>query len=345
MTPVRSASPRRAWCSAALPLLPLLLPLLLCMPPAPATAQTPRTAIHPQEILVGDVFRAVISLEVPAGTRIVFPDSLPPGAEMEAAGRRELRSDTTAEGRPRLMAAYPLAAWRPGPASVPPVEVRLIGDGFDRTVTAHFPPFEIGSVLPADTAGVEPRGLKDVFGGDRIMWPWLLAALLLALAIAALLAWRRSRRPTLPVDPRSGVVDPRVAALAALADARGVALAGNGELRRMYIEISDTLRYLIAVEMPALSHDLTTTELAPRLAGAVEAERARTLQSLLERADLVKFARARPQPADGLADWRTARAWVETLPPRHVPDAEEGADESADAPEREPAGAPAAGSP
>jgi hypothetical protein len=296
--------------------------------PASSSAQEPRTAVHPSVIHVGDVFRAVIAVDVPAGTRVVFPDTLAHGEHLEAAGRLELRTDSAADGGRRMMAAYPMAAWRPGAASLPPVTVRIIGDGFDRPAVARFPEFGVSSVLPEDTAGIEPKDLKDVLGGERVIWPWLLAALLLAALIAALLL--RSRRRTAPADPRTGTVDPRAAALAALALPRGETLARNGEVRRMYIEIADTLRYLIAIEMPGLSHDRTTTELLPLLRGAMNDARARDLATLLRRADMVKFARAHRAPDDALSDWRGARAWVEGyVPPAPEPAPDGGSPDTA----------------
>jgi hypothetical protein len=295
-----------------------LLAALAFAAPADSLGQEPRTAIHPSVIHVGDIFRAVIAVDVPAGTRVVFPDTLGHGEHLEAAGRLELRTDSGEDGGRRIMAAYPMAAWRPGATALPPVTVRIIGDGCDRPAVARFPEFEISSVLPQDTAGIEPKDLKDVLGGERLIWPWLLAALLLAALIAALLL--RRRRRTAPVDPRTGTVDPRAAALAALAEKRGQTLARNGEVRRMYIEIADTLRYLIAVEMPELSHDRTTTELLPLLRRAMNEARARDLAALLHRADMVKFARARRTPDDALGDWRGARAWVEDyVPPAPEP--------------------------
>src|SRR5690606_34481049 len=110
---------------------------------------------------------------------------------------------------------------------------------------------------PADTAGIEPKPAKDVWGASRIWWPLLLAAAIALLLLAlAWYLWRRRRPRTVEAAP-APVVPPREAALERLAQARAAGYVERGELKPFYTELAAALRtYLEAIE-PALGADLT----------------------------------------------------------------------------------------
>jgi hypothetical protein len=279
---------------------------------ASARAQTaaPATAVLPQTITVGDVFVAAIQLQVPPGTEVSFPDTLAVPAEVEAAGRRRIEVDTVS-GQLVHRAIYPLAAWRPDSMALPDAEVRVSTGGREEVLSARFPGFAISSVLPADTAGIEPKPAKDVFGANRLWWPILLALALLA-ALAALAWWlyRRRRRPV-PVVSSEPRISPREEVIAALERARRAGLVEAGRMKEFYSQVSDALRrYMDAIE-PRWGADLTTSELAGRMRGLAPDPMTAEVLGILGEADLVKFARLKMTPTDALTRLGAARAWVE----------------------------------
>ncbi|HUF50516.1 MAG TPA: hypothetical protein VMN60_06770 [Longimicrobiales bacterium] len=298
-------------------LLPALF-LLLCA--GAASAQRPTSAVVPQSITVGDVFHAAVRIELPPRTDVLAPDSLPLPADLELAGRREIRYDT-AGGRRVATILYPLTAWRPTQYELPVITLRLVGDGASSSVTVALPGFAVTSVLPLDTTGIEPRGAKDVFGANRLWWPLLLALLLAAAIAIGLYMWWRRRRPVAEevVVP---AVPPRAAVLAALDALERDGLIERGELRLFYIRLTEALRHFAAALEPRWSVDLTTTELAQRMRAAQGAAAAVDLVRILGTGDMVKFARARADAATARADLGAARAWVDRI--------------SADVPEQEP---------
>src|SRR5690606_3793554 len=144
--------------------------------------QEVRVAVTPDTIAVGDVFHAAVRVDVPPGFRVELPDTLPVSGDLENAGRRRDLAEPLEGGGERLTFAYPLTAWRPGPIELPEIEARLVGPGESpRPLAIRLPSGVVRSVLPADTAGVQPRPLKDVLGADRLWWP-ILVGLVLALA-------------------------------------------------------------------------------------------------------------------------------------------------------------------
>jgi hypothetical protein len=283
--------------------------------PGGAAAQAPRpqAAVVPEAITVGDIFHAAIRLDLPPGTRLEAPDTLAVPEDVEAAGRREIRLDSADGGR-TVTVTWPLTAWRPGAYELPPVTVRLARDDGTAApaLSVNLPSFEVRSVLPADTAGVEPQPAKDVLGANRVWWPLLLALLLaLAAALAFYLWWRRRRPKVAPVV--QPLVLPRTAALEELEALRHAGLLEAGAVKPFYERLTEIIRRYAAALDPSWSTDLTTSELGGRLRARLPAGDALHLLRILGAGDLVKFARSRPPAATALADLDAARAWIERV--------------------------------
>lgn len=278
-------------------------------PAAPVPAPVYSVGVSPDTVTVGDRFRVTVRAKAPPGTRVEFParlDSLP---AVHPVGPPRARSDSAGGD---FAATYPMVAWLPG--ALPPLYAPLrvtYPDG--RVATARVPlrlPW-VRSVLPADTAKVEPRGPRDVIGPDwdrRLMLVLVLLALLL-LAPAAVFArrWLRKRLARGPAPP----VDPRTRALASLDLARRMRLAEAGEWKRFYTLTSEALRGYLDALSPRWGAELTTEELARALHAAdVDAADARAVGALLAEADAVKFAGAASTPAAAERHWREAHEWV-----------------------------------
>ncbi|MET0398040.1 MAG: hypothetical protein ABW277_14665 [Longimicrobiaceae bacterium] len=276
--------------------------------------------VSPDTVTVGDRFRVHLRAVAPPGTRVEFParlDSLP---VLHPVGPPRGPSDPATGD---FAAAYPMVAWRPG--ALPPLlaTVRVTAaDG--RTATVRVPlrlPF-VRSVLPADTAKVEPRGPHDVLGPDwdrRLMLVLVLLALLLLAPTAVFVRrWLRKRLARGPAPP----VDPRARALASLELARRMRLVEAGDWKRFYTLTSEALRGYLDALSPRWGADLTTEELARALDAAdVDADDARAVGALLAEADAVKFAGAASSPAAAERHWQQAREWVASFD-RPAPTAE-----------------------
>jgi hypothetical protein len=213
---------------------------------------------------------------------------------------------------------YAVTPWRPGALPLPALPLRVVsGSEAVATLTASLPALDVVSVLPPDTAGIEPRPAKGVLGPNWALWPFLLALLLLLALVAALVAWLRRRRRRVAAVPASPPVAPRERALAALRDAREAGLVERGELKEFYTRLAAAVRRYLAELEDDWSDDLTTSEILARLRAQIGAAEAARLADVLRPADQVKFARRRPGPDVAGEEWERARAWVEsfTWPP------------------------------
>lgn len=297
--------------------------VLLATAALPATAQEPSpvpsrvqvaTGAAPDTVTVGDPFQALVRVVAATGSRVEFPP-LPTGANALEL-RDSLRVVTGSDPAAGVLAIYPLVAWRTGSLAVPPLPVRVtLPDGTAEVyrVTLRLP--WVRSVLPPEPAEVEPRGAKDVLDAERASawWALLLALALLLVTLAAYVLWRRRAAEAAPLSPP---LSPRAQALATLDRARALRPTDAGEWKPFFSLLSGALRAYLAALSPHWSEDLTTRELLralenDRRAGA----QLRTLHSVLNLADRVKFARYNPHAEEAEEAWIAARQWIESFEP------------------------------
>jgi hypothetical protein len=234
-------------------------------------------------------------------------DELPPGVRVVSVERLERGADRAFTGRAVI------ALYRPGIREIPAFGVPWVQivSGHRGVVTTAPATVEVVPVLAAGSPT-----LRDIREPEPPRGPGPLPLAAAGAAGAAALVWlllrRRPRRtsatpaaPTPEPPPRRG---PWEEALARLERIAGERPEGREALAAWYSAVADVLReYLESAEgLPA--RERTSSELLwalpPRLS---EAGLRRRLQATLWRADLVKFARARPSPDDAatfLADAR-----------------------------------------
>lgn len=306
----------------------LCLRALLCLgallAPGAASGQEARAAVIGDTIRVGDVVPVAVRLTVGRGERVAWPDTLPlSGERVENAARVRERVDTLSDGRLTMTGIYAVTPWRTGDVPLPELSLDVVtGREIARTVTAALPSLEVVSVLPADTAGLEPMPAKGVIGGNWSWWSILLALLALAALIGAIVWWLRRRRAVAEAVPLEPPVPPRERVLARLEAAREAGLIEQGAMKEFYTRISDALRDYLAAIGPGWGEDLTTTELLGRFRAQVGAEEAGALAELLRPADQVKFARRAPDASVADREWQAVRTWVLEFdwPPRRAAD-------------------------
>jgi len=168
--------------------------------------------------------------------------------------------------------------------------------------------------------------ISDIKGPIRArpaLWPWLLAA---ALAWAAWRGWKRwkARRTAPDGSPLAPapVLPPEEVATLAIAELRASGLWENDQAA-YYLRLTDILRVYLEARYGEPVTAMTSVEVE-RLVKA----RAKDLQigggvrELLSRADLVKFAKAKPGPEEGPRDADLALGLIKATTPRVYADKE-----------------------
>ena len=304
----------------------LLCVVAVCLQPHAATAQAERvqTAVLGDTILVGDVVPVAIRVTVEPDERVIWPDTLPlTGESVENASRVRERVDTLPDGRLAVTGLYSVTPWRTGEVPLPDVDVEVrTGREKVRTLTATLPALDVVSVLPADTAGLEPKPAKGVIGRSWSWWPILLVLLALLALVGGIIWWRSRRGSMVEEIAPEPAAPPRERVLALLQEAREAGLIERGATKEFYTRVSDALREYLARIGSGWSEDLTTTELLARFRSQVGPTEAAHLADILRPADQVKFARREPDPPTAIAEWEATRSWVLGFewPPRRTVD-------------------------
>jgi hypothetical protein len=241
--------------------------------------------VSPDTVLIGQPFNLFIKVLAPKGVRFEFPTG-PDTATQNGIRPIELRGEkiVTMLGD-TAVAVYHLVAWDIGTQPLRLPDVRVTFEGQERRPPLGGASDFVKSVLPADTALRVPTPARPLIVLPVFNWlRWLaLAAALIALALAWW-AWRRYRnRPKPPIDPY-------VRAQQEFARIEARRLLETGEPEEYFAAMVDVTREYLAARVPGVRRSDTTSELVrtmqPR--DGVEVE----LPRLLERADLLKFARA-----------------------------------------------------
>jgi hypothetical protein len=260
-----------------------------------------RLMLHERDLLTDTVPRPVA--ELPPGVRLYSVQKLQRGPDRAFTGEAVV------------------AFYRPGPQEIPAFGVpwMQVVTGHRGTVATEPEKIEIAAVAPAGNPA-----LRDIREPEVTTLPGPLPLLLAGLA--ALGAWvllRRRRRAPTAVSETSAPSGPAprpspyLVALDRLAEIEREAWPDRGAVDRHYGAAIDVLRdYLgAAEEIPA--RERTSSELLwampPRL---TEGGLRRLTSQLLSEADLVKFARRRPDAHAAAAHLRDAREllrrWHET---------------------------------
>jgi len=271
--------------------------------------------VTPDTVLIGQPFSLFIKVLAPRGVRFEFPAG-PDTTTQNGVRPIELRGEKlVSQLGDTAVALYRLVAWDVGTQPLRIPDVRATFEGQERRPSLGSASVFVKSVLPADTSLRIPKPARPLIVLPVINWlRWLaLLAAIVALALAWW-AWRRYRnRPKPPVDPY-------VRAQQEFAKVEGRRLLETGEPEEHLAAMVDVTREYLAARVPGVRRSDTTTELlkAMQPRQGVEVE----LPHLLERADLVKFARGSVSQQEAREAGGQLRAIVDHVEARINPESE-----------------------
>ena len=321
---VRSASAPlgRWWVGLALRAVGLLL--VACAVAVGQAEEPPvkvEVRVEPGEVTVGDVFMLTVQVTAQKHVNLKLPGE---GADF---GPAEVRSFDKEEsrgpsGETVVRLRYDLALFEVGEREIkaPPISYQEEG-AKTRQAARPTAGVTVKSVLPKGA-----QDIKDI-RGPRAMplsaWYWVgltaAALLLLGLVAAGIILWRRlsgqedeeERAPPLPAH---------VEALGALDELEAEDLVAQGKLKEHYVTLSWIIRRYLSRRYRVAALEETTVMLAASLRSSGRAPaQARDFLPVLAEADLVKFARYRPEDVQAKRAVDDARRVVNATRPREVP--------------------------
>jgi hypothetical protein len=296
----------------------LVAVLLVLSQPLQAQEARVRVQADTSVIRVGDRITFTVAVEHAADERVVWPDSLDLGSfEVLAA---EALPPQQVEGRSVTAARFALTAFELGELKIPSFDLTV--EGTDGSVTN----------LSTDAWGVdvvsvgldEEEELRGIKGPMMIaltfvsLLPWLVAiAVLIAVGVWF---WRR-RRPhdSSPLGPVKMARPPHEIAYEALDQLDRSGLLQRDEVKEYHVRVSEIIRSYVEGRYEIYALEMTTVELVDRLwRVGIEGDLLDRFRRFLERADLVKFAKAHPTSDRSRKMLAIARALVDDTRPHLV---------------------------
>lgn len=182
------------------------------------------------------------------------------------------------------------------------------------------PPVEYRSAVV--TIEVEPKvnkkgeleaSLHDIKNPIWMVSFWhILLALLVAAVLLVGIAWYSKKAGLLggaknlePIRPPEDVARERLKSL------KESDLLAQGNFKAYYIELTDILRHYLEGRYSISAPDRTTAELMKELKRILERKDILTLRDLLERSDMIKFAKGSPDSKEIEIDWNVVKEFVE----------------------------------
>lgn len=284
----------------------ILVLIYLALPGVSGQEVTVKSAFDTSRIYLGDQINYTITVEKPVSFMLlipVFKDTLFKKIEI----LRGPSSDTSIlkDGRIRITQKYLVTSFDSGFYQVPPVYAELRTESTIKRFYSDYSPLEVlrVKITPPDTASkifdiVAPY--KAPLTPGEIL-PWLLLAVVVA--AAAWYLWRLIRKLRRPKEIAEEEVYPDPAHIIAFRELeilKEEQLWQKGEIKIYYTRLSEILRQYLENRFRISSLELTTVETLNELleAGLKEDESFRKLRTVLTGADLVKFAKYKPEPPE-----------------------------------------------
>jgi hypothetical protein len=149
-----------------------------------------------------------------------------------------------------------------------------------------------------------PIGWSDI-------WPWLAGILILALIIYLLRKYVFNKKEEAKVKKPKMIIPADITALKQLTELEDAKVWQAGNIKKYHTEISEIIRRYTENRFDFIALELATDEIISELRGKVNNEQLTNITILLQRADLAKFAKSKPNEDDNQESMQLAKHFVE----------------------------------
>lgn len=256
-------------------------------------------------LMIGDQTTLTLEAVFPASYRIIWPeigDTLIRQVEVIRKSTVDTLQTNESSGSRMLQQKVIITSFDSGYFAIPPFVFLYQEPG-----TSDYKACQTEALLLGiDSPDVDlSSDIRDIKGPLKVpvtfaeIWPWILAALLLAGGIIFLVYYLRKRKKAQPlVTFRHKPPQPaHIVALDELEKLRSKKLWQAGKVKQYHTELTDIIRNYITARFGIHAIELVTPEILDALDGkSVESITRSKLKEMLELADLVKFAKENPLP-------------------------------------------------
>lgn len=263
-------------------------------------------------VTVGQRFPVVYRLSSPDSLQLLVPAQIDAGdCRVVSLAWNETRTDSTVE----RVADVVMVPVELDSVAVPPVPFDFVSPEGD-TLRAWSDGFDV-AIKRIAAASKDVRPLKSQWEVPPDYAKWTAVALAALALVAGLVWWIRRRRKRAVWEAPAVRLPPDYVAFAELERIAGLGLVERGEFKSYYTLVADAVRRYLGERFRVESMDRTTYELLDVLVH--RGNRIDGLEAFLSEADLVKFAKFRPDAPPALRFIDDARAIVVATTPRQAP--------------------------
>jgi hypothetical protein len=265
-------------------------------------------------IYIGDQLKFTIKTDKPAGINLILPyfkDTICKNIEILSG---PVVDSISASGRVKIIQKYTVTSFDSGHYQVKPVYAEMKSQNGLKRFYSDYSVLDVMriKIAPPDNSAkiydiIKPYKAPLTLGE---ILPWLLIAIIIAVSFWAALRFIRKLKkshtgPEIVFDP-----DPaHVIAFRELEKLREEKLWQKGELKYYYTRLTEILRHYLENRFSVYSLELTTSETLEALVrtGFRKDASYDQLKTILNGADLVKFAKYIPEPSEN--DLHFQKSW------------------------------------
>ncbi len=280
---------------------------------------TVTSAFDSARIYIGDQIKYTVTVEQPAGLNLtlpVFKDSLMKNIEILSGPLFDTAQSD--DGRIKITEKYLVTSFDSGYYQVPPVYAELKNEEGIKRFYSDYSQLEVMRVkiAPADSTAkiydiISPYRAPVTIGE---IIPWVLAAALLAALIwYGLRLIKKFRRKETGAEEIINIEPAHIIAFRELERLRDDQVWQKGEIKLYYTRLTEILRQYLENRYKVFSLELTTAETLDALVrtGFKKDALYNQLKTILSGADLVKFAKYNPEPAENDIHFQNSWSFVQ----------------------------------
>jgi hypothetical protein len=268
-------------------------------------------------IRIGDQTKLFLSVHQSAKEHVVFPklaDTIVNKVQVVNTGKPDTTADKNDPKSITVIQGYTITSFDAGTYNIPPFSIGT-ASGVLKTNALTL---QVSSVKVDTTKAI--YDIKQPLTVSYTFWDWVkdnwywivLGVVVLAAIGGAIWYYRKKPKKEIKIEAPKPKVAPHVLALNQLKELRDKNLWQQGETKQFHSELTDILREYLEKRYLVKAHEQTTDEILSGLRRKhLDEDDKNMLNKILILADLVKFAKEKPLPAENEQSINNAIYFVE----------------------------------
>ena len=197
-----------------------------------------------------------------------------------------------------------ITAWDSGSYYIPPI-------AFSATSKTQGLLLNVQAIILVE--GAELKDIKQPMEapiGWSDIWPWLLGIVLLILIAYILKKYVFTKKEALKIEKPKVIIPADIIALKELITLEKAKIWQEGKIKEYHSSLSEIVRRYTEKRFQFIALELTTDEIIDELKSKLNQEQIQNLKTLLQRADLAKFAKSKPIESENMESMLLAKNFV-----------------------------------